>query len=149
VVQYSRIPYYHRHPFSANLFGARSLSNYWADDLKGRRTLESGRNRIYLHRNHVMIPPFCIVKYGLKYISPEELSIPLDELQSGSYTVLAVHNFQVEDRNPNLDECLAGVFFARQDAGTVENPEEYPVECRVIEVLGYLDTRKKQVYDYQ
>ena len=149
MAQFSRIPYYHRHQFSANLFGARSLSNYWVDNIQGTRTLESGRKRIYLHHNHVMIPPFCIVKYGLKYINPEELAINLDELQPGFYTILAVHNFQVEDRNPKLDECLAGVFFARQDAGEGENPEEFPVECRVIEVLGYLDTRKKQVYDYQ
>jgi hypothetical protein len=149
VAQFSRIPYYYRHQFSANLFGARSLSNYWGDNIQGTRTLESGRKRIYLHRDQVIIPPFYIVKYGLKYINPEELAIDLDELQPGSYTVLAVHNFQVEDRNPNLDECLAGVFFARQDAGEIVNPEEFPVECRMIEILGYLDTRKKQVYDYQ
>jgi hypothetical protein len=149
VAQFSKAPYYHRYQFSANLFGARSLSDYRLDGTRGLQILEGGKKQIDLRHNHVIIPPFCIDKFGLMYINPEELSIPLALLSPGYYAVVAVHNFQVEDRNPNLSECLAGVFFSRLDAGLWEEPEEFPVECRAIETLGYVDTRKKQVYDNQ
>lgn len=58
----------------------------------------------------------------------------------GQYLVLAVQNFQVEDRNPDLSMCEAGVFLARRrDDGAWEEPERYPVECRALAVIARLD----------
>jgi hypothetical protein len=54
--------------------------------------------------------------------------------------VVAVQNFHVEDRNPDLRECVGGVFLAglRSD-GTWEEPESFPVECRALEVLATVE----------
>jgi hypothetical protein len=84
--------------------------------------------------------PFRIEKHGQIFINPMELTIDLRSVRPSRYRVVAVHNFQVEDRNPNLNECLGGVFLAAQRAdGTWEEPESFPVECRTLEVLGYVD----------
>jgi hypothetical protein len=54
--------------------------------------------------------------------------------------VLAVQNFHVEDTNPNLDECLAGVFLAgARDDRRWEEPEAFPVECRKLALLAHLE----------
>ena len=88
----------------------------------------------------LIVSPFRIEKYGQTFINPAELTIDLRSVRPGRYQVIAVHNFQVEDRNPNLDECLGGVFLAARRAdGTWEEPESFPVECRTLEVLGYVD----------
>lgn len=146
---FSNYPYYNRNQFSAYLFGAQSLLYPRGHIIIGQQVREECKKWVYIRHNQVIISPFCIIQYGLKYINPEELSINLDLLKLDFYTIIAVHNFQVEDCNPNLDECLAGVFFACHNAGVQEEPEEYPVECRAIKVLGHIDTIKRYVYDYQ
>ena len=69
-----------------------------------------------------------------------QIRIDLGDVEPGTYRVLAVHNFHVEDRNPRLDECAAGVFLAGRIDGTRwEDPERFPVECRAVAVLGEVE----------
>ena len=88
----------------------------------------------------LVLPPFRIEKHGQIFRSPDELRIDLASVRPGRYRVIAVHNFHVEDRNPNLRECLTGVFLAgRRGDGTWEEPEAFPIECRSLAVLGELE----------
>lgn len=91
-------------------------------------------------RSVLRIPPFLIRKWGQVYISPAAMDIDIERLPAAIYRIVAVHNFRMEDCNPRLDECLAGIFLARRNAGRWEEAEEPPIECRTIEVLGHLDT---------
>ena len=85
------------------------------------------------------MPPFRLRCHRQSYISDAEITIDLSAVVAGRYRIFAVHNFHVEDRNPQLDECVAGVFLAaRRDDGRWEEPERFPVECRSIAVLGGL-----------
>jgi hypothetical protein len=87
----------------------------------------------------LIVPPFRITQHGLTYESPTELRIDLSRLRPARYRVLAVQNFHVEDCNPQLDECMAGVFLAARTADGWEDPEAFPVECRTLEVLGEVE----------
>lgn len=89
-----------------------------------------------------MVPPFAIRMNRQRYLSPAEIRIALDAVAPGRYRVVAVHNFHVEDRNPCLDDCVAGVFLAgvREDGGW-EEPERFPVECRALQVLAEICAR--------
>jgi hypothetical protein len=82
------------------------------------------------------IAPFRIVRHALTYLSATEHEIDLRAVAPARYRVLAVHNFHVEDRHPDLAVCIAGVFLAalRSDA-TWEDPERFPVECRALALL--------------
>jgi hypothetical protein len=83
------------------------------------------------------VPAFRLRKYGQIFISPRDLEIDLLGLKTGVYRIVVVHNFQAEDNNPNLNECLAGIFIAGlHPDGQWEEPEYYPFECRTIEILG-------------
>ena len=84
------------------------------------------------------MPPFQISRHGLTYRSHVELQIDLTPLRRGAYRVLAVHNFHVEDCNPQLDVCTAGVFLAARLANGWEEPETFPVECRTLATLGHV-----------
>ncbi|MBR0564780.1 hypothetical protein J5J83_01455 [Azoarcus sp. L1K30] len=87
----------------------------------------------------LIVAPFRIDRYGQRYHSRREIRIDLTGIAPGSYQVLAVHNFHVEDCNPCLTECVAGVFLAaRRSDGSWEAPERFPVECRAVGVLGTL-----------
>jgi hypothetical protein len=90
----------------------------------------------------LQVPPFRIERHGLVYASDAELQIDLSIVSDGIYRVLAVHNFHVEDRNRNLDECVGGIFLAglRRD-GTWEEPERFPVECRALGILATVEVR--------
>jgi len=75
-------------------------------------------------------------------VLPRELKIDLRRLEPDVYQVLAVQDFWVEDCNPNLHEYVAAIFLARRTTeGRWEEPENWPVECRTLSLLGYLDTR--------
>ena len=91
------------------------------------------------------IAAFRICKWGQVYINPEPMAIDLERLPADRYKIIAVHNFRVEDRNPRLNECRAGVFLARRVGLRWEEAEDHPVECRSIEVLGYVDTVTRRV----
>jgi hypothetical protein len=95
---------------------------------------------LQVNESILIVAPFRIEKHGQTFVNPVELKIDLSSVRPGRYRVVAVHNFQVEDRNPNLSECLGGVFLAgRRADGTWEEPESFPVECRTLAVLGHVD----------
>lgn len=88
----------------------------------------------------LLVPAFRLRKFGQTFVSPTQVTIDLRRVEPGRYRLMAVHNFHLEDSNPNLSECLAGVFLARQySKGTWAQPETYPVECRAIQVLAELE----------
>lgn len=85
----------------------------------------------------LIVPPFRITRFGQSFTSPKQIEIDLSAVQPGAYRVIAVHNFQVEDRNPDLSECAAGVFLAaRRLDGRWTEPETFPIECRTLVVVG-------------
>jgi hypothetical protein len=88
----------------------------------------------------LLVPPFRITRHRLTYISAIEVEIDLTAVAPGRYRMLAVHNFHVEDCNPRLDECVAGLFLAaRREDGEWEEPERFPIECRTLQVLAIID----------
>ncbi len=91
------------------------------------------------------IAPFRIDRWGQRYISHGQIRVDLAALTSSLYRIVAVHDFRVEDRNPDLDECPAGVFLARQCEGRWEEAEDHPVECRSVAVLGHLDVAARRI----
>jgi len=94
----------------------------------------------------LVIPPFKIPRHKLIYVNPLPLKIDMHILATAVSRIVVVHNFQVEDCNPDLQECLAGIFFAGQVNGQWDEPEDYPVECRSIEIIGVLDKRAGRIY---
>lgn len=99
----------------------------------------SGQITLIIRNHNLIVPPFQIKKYKQIFINSAELTIDLRVVKPGRYRVIAVHNFQTEDRNPNLNECLGGIFLAAHlPDGTWEEPESFPVECRQLGVLGYI-----------
>jgi hypothetical protein len=96
-----------------------------------------------IERMELVVPPFRIDRLNRRYVQPSELHIDLYGLEPDLYRVLAVQNFWIEDRNSDLSEALAGVFLARRRAdGAWEEPENWPVECRTLGTLGYVDLRE-------
>jgi len=87
----------------------------------------------------LIVPPFRLVLHGQAFVHASTLRIDLRSLVPGTYRVLAVQNFWIEDENPDLDECIAGVFLARRRSdGRWEEPERWPLECRTLAVLGHV-----------
>ena len=103
------------------------------------------KNLLSIDGSTLRIPPFVIRKWGQAFISPEPIVIDLERLPLDTYQVVVIHNFQVEDRNPRLTECPAAVFLARKTDECWEEAEDHPIECRSVAVLGYVDTRTRQV----
>jgi hypothetical protein len=100
----------------------------------------SAPGRCRLSEATLLIPAFRIERHGLAYRSGTDYRIDLGEVAPGRYQVLAVHNFHVEDRNPDLRACIAGVFLAARRAdGSWEEPERFPIECRTLAVLGEVE----------
>jgi hypothetical protein len=97
-----------------------------------------GAIKLKIQSHKLIVPKFRIKKKQI-FINHNILSIDLQKIKPGRYRVVAIQNFQIEDRNPNLDECLSGVFLgARLSEDKWEEPENFPVECRQLEILGYL-----------
>lgn len=103
------------------------------------RVTSSGPVPCRLETSVLIVPAFRLSRQWQSYISDVELRIDLSRVVEGRYRIVAVHNFHVEDRNPRLDECVAGVFLAAwRDDGRWEEPERFPVECRTLATLGEL-----------
>lgn len=106
----------------------------------GYRVTCTGPVRCLLEGSVLEVAPFRLSLARQSYLSPRPIRIDLAGVEPGSYRIVAVHNFHVEDRNPRLDECVAGVFLAaRLDGGGWEEPERFPVECRALAVLGEVE----------
>ncbi len=89
----------------------------------------------------LIVPPFRIDRLSQRYLQRSELYIDLAGLVPDVYRVLAVQNFWIEDENPELSEALAGVFLSRRRTdGEWEEPENWPIECRTLTLLGCVDT---------
>jgi len=101
--------------------------------------ISTGPVTLQVRDSLLIVPPFRLRKHSQTFINPVELTIDLRSVRPGRYQLVAVHNFQLEDRNPNLNQCLGGVFLAARRAdGAWEEAEAQPVECRTLEVLGYV-----------
>ncbi len=93
-----------------------------------------------LEGGELVVAPFRITGPHQSYAHASESRIELAAIAPGRYRVIAVHNFHVEDCNPRLDECVAGLFLAARRAdGSWEEAERFPVECRAVAVLATLD----------
>jgi hypothetical protein len=73
------------------------------------------------------------------------IEIDIDALTPTLYRILVVHDFRIEDRNPDLNECRAAIFLANQVEGRWDEAEDHPVECRTVAVLGQLDAAARLV----
>lgn len=90
----------------------------------------------------LLIPPFRVQYRAQSFIQWTELRIDLATLEADLYRILVVQNFWIEDPNPDLEQCLAGIFLARQRRdGDWETPENWPLECRSVALIGHLDLR--------
>ena len=105
----------------------------------GYRATCTGPVRCSLEGTVLAVPPFRLPLGRQAYLSREPIRIDLAQVAPGSYRVVAVHNFHVEDRNPRLDECVAGIFLAARLGDGWEEPERFPVECRALAVLGEVE----------
>ena len=141
--------YRDRNRHSFYLFGSHGLFDSKKAATQPQQLNSESGNRIAIRGNQLIIEPFCVSKYNLRYINPVELSIDIDFIEPGIYTIIVVHNFNVEDNNPNLSECLAGIYLARQNTDSREQPENFPLECRAIKVLGTIDTHRNCFYDHE
>lgn len=96
-----------------------------------------------LEGRSLTIEPFRIARFGQVFHSESALQIDLSTVAPGRWRVIAVHNFHVEDTDPDLTHGIAGVFLAAQrDDGSWEAPEQFPVECREIGVLAEIEVRE-------
>jgi hypothetical protein len=126
------------------LFGARF--NHRATTSPQAYSRPGDARLVSLDRSTLCIAPFAILRWGLVYISPMQLTIDLDQLPVAVYRIVAVHNFRAEDCNPQLDECLAGIFLARARGDAWEVAEDPPTECRTIQVLGHVDSSSRRLF---
>ncbi len=104
-----------------------------------------GARLLRIDATTLRIAPFRIDRWGQRYLSLGEIAIELATLASSVYRIVAVHDFRVEDRNPDLEECRAAVFLAREVEGRWEEAEDHPVECRTVVVLGRLDVAVRRI----
>jgi hypothetical protein len=93
-----------------------------------------------MHEGKLLIPPFKIRQWGQYHINPQLLRIDIRSLTADRYRIIVAHNFQVDDRNPVLHECLAGIFLSRKIGHRWQQAEDWPYECRTIALLGTLDS---------
>lgn len=98
-----------------------------------------------IRRSRLRVAAFRLHRWGQVFINPVVLDIDLAPLASELVRVIAIHNFRLEDGNPHLHECLAGVFLAKQAGGRWEEAEDYPVECRSLAVLGHVDSAARVI----
>ena len=60
----------------------------------------------------LVIPPFQASFLGQDFVHWEEMRIELAELAPDRYRIVVVQNFWTEDPNPDLSQCLAGIFLS-------------------------------------
>ena len=90
----------------------------------------------------LQIPPVRLARGRQTYLLPQPLHVDLRGIEPDLYRVHLVQDFWTDDDNPNLNECLAGIFLGRRRTRREwEMPERWPIECRSLKVLGTVDTR--------
>ena len=91
----------------------------------------------------LVIRPFRLTRGRRAFLLQKPFNIDLRGIEPDLYQVHLVQDFWTDDDNPNLDECLAGIFLARRrPTGEWEMPERWQIECRSLMVLGTIDTRQ-------
>jgi hypothetical protein len=139
-------PNYYRSPVHTNrVFGASYSYHLRIPAHIEEYSFPLSKNLLSITQSTLYIPPFIIRRWGQAFINPELVVIDLEQLPVDIYKVIVIHNFLVEDSNPTLNECLASIFLAKQMEHRWEEPEDFPLECRGVEVLGYVDTRVKRI----
>jgi hypothetical protein len=136
---------YHGLCSESYLFGSEFIGDQRRSNSFPLLTSQNKRKFLKIKKGDLIVLPFRIKIFGQMYINSKELPIDLSKIKSGIYQIIVVHNFQVEDTNPNLKECLAGIYLSKQVGGEWEKPENRTIECRSIEILALL-TRKKGSY---
>ena len=105
-----------------------------------------GRPGIIIVNSILRISEFRIHKYQMDYINPYPIMIDLRTLRPGKYRIIAVHNFKVEDKNPDLFVGICGIFLSgKQNDTEWDKPEYLPFECRTLEILGIIDAKKSKL----
>lgn len=127
------------------LFGAAPAAAPWPRPRDWDPAAPQAQGPLAITGSELRVAPFVVRKWGQRYIHPELIGIDLERLPAALYRITVVHNFRTEDRNPDLDECLAAIFLAQRHGSRWEAAEDHPVECRSIEVLGYLDTVTRRI----
>jgi hypothetical protein len=90
----------------------------------------------------LMIPAFRVKIGRHAYRLEAPLRIDLRALESDLYRVHLVQDFWTDCSFSDLNERLAAIFLGRRRrSGEWEQPESWPVECRGLLVLGYVDVR--------
>ncbi|MEN6375142.1 MAG: hypothetical protein ABFD75_10240 [Smithella sp.] len=140
--------YYYAYNFqsSSQLFGCDEALPMMPTEENPLVTAAQLYKLLRIDNSILIIPPFKIARHKLTYVNPFPLKIDINVLAAAVSRIVVVHNFQVEDCNANLKECLAGIFFAGLVNGQWEQPEDHPVECRTIEIIGVLDKRAGSIY---
>jgi len=133
-------------PYSSGLFGGQGVSPHHIFGLFPLLTSRDLGRLLKVRDSRLIVPPFQMEKYGQVYVNPQEMVIDFRKLAVGFYSIIVVHNFQVEDRNPNLRECPVGIFFARHVGGRREEPETHPIECRTIEIIADINTKTGELF---
>ncbi len=101
--------------------------------------ISSERTSMKTENLELVVPHFRMRKYDQIFQNPSEFRIDLRNFSPGNYRIVFVQNFHIEDDNPDLDEYLGGIYIAaKKKNGRWEVPESFPVECRTIDVIGYL-----------
>ena len=141
-------PYYYSSPVYTNrVFGTSNSYHLRIPVHIEDYSFPLSKNLLSIIQYNLYIPPFIIRRWGQAFINPEPIVINLKQLPGDIYKVIVIHNFQIEDSNPILSECLASIFLAKRNENRWERPEDYPLECRGVEVLGYIDIRAKPILD--
>ena len=91
------------------------------------------------------IAPFVVRRFGVAYASGGEIEIALAGLAEPNVRILAVHDFRIEDRDPDLSRARAAVLLARKTGGRWQAAEDPPLECRAVALLGTLDVGARRV----
>jgi hypothetical protein len=95
---------------------------------------------LHLENGCLVVPPFRLTHLHQHYTQETELRIQLSRIVPDLYRVVAVHNFWAEDTNPDLSQCIAAIFLGRRRLdGTWETAENWPLECREVARLAYLE----------
>ncbi len=102
---------------------------------------------IRLKETSVIFSKFSIPKHGMIYCCSKDIHIDISQLQTGEYRIIVVQNFHCEDLNPDLHQCLSGIFLSMKTSDkTWQEPEGFPFECRSILKIGRLIVYNKKTF---
>ena len=96
-----------------------------------------------VEKHVLVVPPFRLARGRQIYLLAQHLRIDLRRIEPDLYQLHVVQDFWTDDDNPNLNECIAGIFLARRrSTGAWDTPERWPTECRSLGILGTIDARR-------